>query len=373
MKTNIRLIDDHIHIKDESGLCLLDLIEAMKEICRESDMRAFTILSIPSWDEEHILQNPLSILLKAVYSDKTYFFGGLDYYLYPNKPQGCNFDKQLIKLIDIGADGLKLIETKPTVRKNIGNIPYTDSSYNRLFEILEEKQMPILWHVGDPETFWDPEKAPSWAYTNGWFYGDSTFPLKDDLYSETESILKRYPKLSITFAHMFFLSADLERADNFLDTYKNVRFDLTPGSEMYGNFALRRDDWRNFFIKHQDQILFGTDGGWSTGEGIKVKIGHAKSTASNVRRFLETADDFEMCGFKVKGVDLPNDVLNKILCYNFIRVVGEKPKPLSIPIACDYCDEIMSILKSSECKISCKVELSDRLSLIKEMLLKQEK
>lgn len=372
MNTNNKLIDCHIHIKDEWGLQLFDLIDAMKEICRESDMRAFAILSIPSWDEEHILQNPLSILLKASYSDKTYFFGGLDYYLYSNKPQGCNFDKQLKKLIDIGADGLKLIETKPMVRKNIGYIPFTDPSYNSLFEILEEKQMPILWHVGDPETFWDPEKAPSWSYTSGWFYGDSAFPSKDDLYSESESILKRYPDLSITFAHMYFLSADLERADKFLDTYKNVRFDVTPGSEMYGNFALRRDDWHNFFIKHQDQILFGTDGGWSTGQGMKAKIGRAKLIAENVHRFLETADVFEMYDFKVKGIDLPNDVLNKILCGNFLRVVGEKPKPLSISQACNYFDEIMSILKSNECKITCKVELADRLSIIKEMLLEKK-
>ncbi len=367
MEQNLQILDSHLHIKDEPGLSLNGLTAAMDAICTESNFRSTAILSLPCWDKDHTLQNPLSILQKCLYPKTTYIFGGLDYYIYPSLPHDCDFKGQLDTLLKIGVDGIKLIETKPTVRKDLG-FKLTSAEYAPFFEGLEQKQVPVLWHTGDPETFWDKDKAPSWAFENGWFYGDGTYPQKEELYNETIEILERYPNLSVTFAHMFFASADVERADRFLDTYKNVRFDLTPGSEMYGNFALNRKDWRSFFIKHQDRILFGTDGGWSTNEGMRVKIDQAKEIASGVIRYLTTDDEFKLFGYDVLGVNLPNNVLKKILCDNFVRIVGDKPKPISIPDVLDYFEFIRSNLTNHNCKLENKGSLLKRLDEIAEMV-----
>jgi len=361
-------IDGHIHIKDEPGLDLCALTDAMEEICTANDMESYAIMSIPCWDIHHALQNPLAILQKALHPRTTYFFGGMDYYIYPNYPYECRFEKQLDTLLDIGIDGVKLIETKPTARKLLNGFRFTEPAYEKLFETLEEKQIPILWHVGDPETFWDPELVPQDARKNGWFYGDGTFPLKEELYHEVNTILSRFPKLSATFAHFFFLSADPERADRFLTEHPNVRIDITPGSEMYRNFTQRRDDYRAFFLKHQDRLVLGTDSGWCTGRGMEVKVEQAVSCLTNIHRFLSTEDHFILSGFQVHGLGLPKETVRKIEHDNFVRVVAPQPKPLNMDAVLSYFDHIRTLLRSDACALPNRQALLVRLDEIQSLL-----
>lgn len=334
-------IDGHLHIKDEPGLELRELNEAMEDIRRVSAMEACAVQSIPAWDEDHVLQNPLALLQKALYPDTTYFFGGLDYYV--REPEA--FGLQVERLLKMGADGFKLIETKPMVAKRIGLRSIADAAYEPVFSLLEEKQVPVTWHVADPETFWDPALAPRWAMESGWFYGDGTFPLKEDLYRDVETVLERHPKLSVTFAHLYFLAYDLERLDAFMARHPSVRVDLTPGCEMYGGFALRPGDWRQFFIRYQDRILLGTDGGWLTGVAMEEKIGHAAGHAKRIRLFLSTEEELSFDEYRVRGLCLPEEVTRKILYENFIRVTGEGPKRLNRGEILDYFEMLEPRLK----------------------------
>jgi hypothetical protein len=42
-----------------------------------------------------------------------------------------------------------------------------------------------------------------------------------------------------------------------------VFFDLTPGAEMYFNFSSRLGEVRDFFLRYQDRLIYGTDIGAS--------------------------------------------------------------------------------------------------------------
>lgn len=346
MNLNYQRIDGHLHIKDEPGLNIYDLLNAMERIRTENNLEYYSILSIPAWDEDHVLQNPLGILQKFSYPENTYFFGGLDYYLYPDYPNDCQFEKQLDTLLKIGIDGFKLIETKPSVKRQLRNTPFTAPVYQKFFETLEERKVPVLWHVGDPQTFWNRDEAPSWAFTNGWFYGDSSYITRKDLYEEVETILNRYPDLSVALAHMFFLSDDLERAAEVLEKHPNVKLDITPGTEMYGNFLTRLDEWRDFFLKYQDRILFGTDNGWSTGQGMQVKIDQAKDVAENVTRFLCTDEAFQMGDYPTRGIKLPESAAKKILRDNYLAFVGGKPKAIYPEAVLEYFAEVEHLLEA---------------------------
>ena len=44
-----------------------------------------------------------------------------------------------------------------------------------------------------------------------------------------------------------------------LEKYPNVKFDLTPGWEMYDGFAKDADFWHDFFEENSERIIFGTD------------------------------------------------------------------------------------------------------------------
>jgi hypothetical protein len=143
------------------------------------------------------------------------------------------------------------------------------------------------------------------------------------------------------FAHFYFLSADLARAGEFLDAHPGVCFDLTPGVEMYFNFARDVDRARDFFIHHQDRLIYGTDIGAAAivdapAGGLDMAESGGRSWV--VRKFLESDATFSapegvghwlgMDAEGFRGIALPREALEKIYRANFERLFGQAPAPL---------------------------------------------
>ena len=67
--------------------------------------------------------------------------------LYRNIP----YEKQAEELIRLGCDGIKFLHMKPDLRKLLGKgINHPD--YDRALSYMEEREIPVLIHSGDPET-----------------------------------------------------------------------------------------------------------------------------------------------------------------------------------------------------------------------------
>jgi len=310
----IPVIDCHMHvtsIREASNVL---------EIVSEAGYHGASLLSII--DYKRVNFNPDVLLLKALHPEMFYAFGSLDYsFIFTgSRPQPLR--EQVDRLLNIGFDGIKMVEGKPVCRKLL-KIRFDDPFYEDYFQRLEDTGLPLLFHVADPEEFWDPEKVPVWAKTQGWFY-DQTYPPKEQFYEEVETVLEKHPRLKVVFAHFYFLSADMEAASSFLEEHENVHLDLTPGIEMYHNFSMKKEAWREFFMKYEDRILFGTD----IFGGERVESALAKVRL--VREFLETD----------QGLNLPRGTLEKIYCSNFHRIVGFRPRELQLDLAVDECKRL---------------------------------
>jgi hypothetical protein len=203
--------------------------------------------------------------------------------------------------------------------------------------------------VNDPETFWDAESVPAWARERGWFYGDGSFPSKEQIYGEVDRVLQRFPRLRIVFAHFYFLSADLARLGGFLDAHPTVSLDITPGGEMYWNFASDRTQARDFFTAYSDRILFGTDiSGGRARDERRVRAAREKVTA--MRRFLEDGSDFEWMGGTLRGLALDGQDVGRILAGNFHRWVGQVPARVDRELAVAECGRLGRAALESGCK-----------------------
>ena len=150
------------------------------------------------------------------------------------------------------------------------------------------------------------------------------------------------PEYAQVFAHFYFLSADLARAGAFLDAHPNVCFDLTPGVEMVFNFARTLDASRDFFMRYQDRLVYGTDiGAGAVHRDPARGLDWADSLGRSwvVRRFLESGEPYvapegmghwlgmDAGGFH--GIALPPEVLDKIYRTNFERLFGPTSAPLN--------------------------------------------
>lgn len=340
-----KIINAHVHFE------YIPLIKETKEFFQEIDITGLNIVSPARLDR--VNSNPQAICFKAMYPDEVYISGGLDYSGIEGKSDK-EIDKilgdQVIKLKEIGFDGIKILETKPSYAKRMP-FPIDSPVYNSFFANIETLQMPIFWHVADPEEFWDKDKVPPIAKERGWDYTDGTYPAKEELYKRVGNVLERFPKLKIVFAHFYFLSADLERAERLLNDFPNINLDITPGSEMYYNFSRYPEKTREFFIKYQDRIVFGDD-------TAVTKNGIARELIYNrikfMRDFLETDKEFSVGATDknflarpdtVKGIKLPESVLEKIYSLNFLKIVGDKPRELNIHLAKEECHRIGEILE----------------------------
>ena len=315
------ICDMHMHPHVEAPL--EESVEIYKDVCDHFNYEKIVLQALPYYE--------------PINNYKTLYFKARDSRIYANLGRFHNYDErdtkefyenQIKTFYDMGCDGIKLYEGKPECRKVFGR-SLCDPVLDKFYEFCEEKQLPMVMHFGDPREFWDINKIPKWALERGWLY-DSSFVHFDALQKEVEGILEKFPKLQLVLAHFFFVSDDIDYATRFMDKWENVTFDLTPGTEMFFNFNDKPDEWKAFFLKYADRILYGSDiYNWHReGKTVEEKYSHAVNL---VRSFLEKNETF-VDKWTTRTFDHPfgfsDDILDKIYHDNMIRIFGENPRPL---------------------------------------------
>lgn len=312
-----KIADSHIHIR----LCQDNEITTMLDDMASVGVTATCIQPLPY---RGCAENLAGLYHKMTYKKMdVYAFGGLH-----NTDRYAEIPPEVTAkaLIELGCDGFKIMNC-PSLRAFLGH-GFNDERYEKMFQYFEDEQIPLTIHVNDPEEFWQP---------NGEFYGKG-YILKKDLYDEMFEILDRHPKLKINFAHFFFLSNCPFEAIRVMEKYPNVYFDLTPGVEMYYNFDNNLDFWQDFFKKYSHRILFGTD--CNTYKAYTNK----ELVLLVYRKLTESTDHFtQVCynmDFTVRGLDLPEEVVERICYTNFFDFVGKK-RPVDTKKYFEYCERII--------------------------------
>ena len=347
------IVDGHVHMGSSAEEA------AMLKIREVTGIEKITLVSIQNPETGTGL--PQSLYMKARHPQQFFVFSGLNHAakLSEGRVETPGLVEQVEGFAQMGCDGIKMIEGKPTSRQRM-DIPITDSYFADYWIRVEELGTPIIWHVNDPEEFWDPEKIPGWAKGKNWGYGPDDVQ-KEQLYAEVDEVLARHPDLRIILAHFYFLSADLVRAKRFLDEHPTVFFDLAPGIEMLYNLSQNSDASRDFFIEYADRIVFGTD----LASGQTVEQGHIR--AGIVFRWLESEDSFRLPEAAdyvlgppedglIWGMSLPADVLARIYHDNFTRLVGPEPKSLDVGKAIEECERLAAIAEALSSKPAAETE-----------------
>ena len=338
-----KVIDSHWHLyiyEDEKGR---DFRAVMDEFQKNNGLDGINICSIPVYGGLGPAQNILAALYK-LHNPNAYAYGGLVYPVRPfQKPMPALMEplEQYNELMAIGFDGIKMLETKPTEQKAYG-MCIDDMYYDSFFTAVEADGTHMVWHVADPDTFWDIDRIPKVFLERGWYNGDGTYLSYEDTYQQVFNVLDRHPNLPVSFAHFFFYSEKPEELTQVFEKYPGTSVDVTPGSEMYAAFRERRDFYRDFFIKYADRILFGTD---TAVKGDDMT--HFALRGRAVRDFLSTDEDLQVLQVKTHGIDLPEDVQRKILGGNFQRLAGKTPRPIDKKALKAYMEKYLPLIEDA--------------------------
>ena len=269
-------------------------------------------------------------ILNREVENSTYVYGNVFHHL-NEQDTADNYLRQVDELYELGVDGYKFLDGKPSIRKALGK-PLCDSVYDKMYAYIEERGMPVKLHLADPANYWGPkESLPPVAIARGWWYGDGTYPARDEFYEETYGIMRKFPKLKLCLAHLGYMTC--EEAAAFLENWENTSFDLTPGAMWCYKATKEPEKWKEFFEKYANRLYFGTDT-YNNIEGEDNERGYELSSSryNIVRTMLECSPDNVIKYNAHLGDFVPlsmsEDILEKIY-YKNQRALHGNPRPLN--------------------------------------------
>jgi uncharacterized protein len=236
------------------------------------------------------------------------------------------------KAARMGARGLKENKSYGMSQRDMAGkiVPVDDPRMGPIWDLAGKLGMPVLVHTGEPPSFWDPVDARNERYPELLKYPERTLygtdvPSRAELRKQRERLLARHPGTNFIGAHLGMDPDDLAYVAHLLDTYPNYYVDMSSVVQELGRepYSARR-----FFIRYQDRILFGTDGGYglqASGEGWT-----AERLYRSYFEFLETENEYieypladvtKQGTWRVYGIHLPADVLEKVYVRNAQKLI----------------------------------------------------
>lgn len=372
---DLSVCDTHIHIlypktPDET----LRILKALKGHY-EYDSISIQTLTRCSGHRECDPSNTLKGLyvremLNREFGSFAYVYGNVFHHMDGTDTADSYLD-QVKKLYDLGVDGYKFLDGKPSVRKALGK-PLCDPIYDKMYGFIEEMGMPMKIHLADPAMYWGPKETMSeMAIKRGWWCGDGTYPARDEFYEETYGIMKKFPKLRLCLAHLGYMTYD--EAVAFLENWENTTFDLTPGALWCKNATDEPEKWKEFFTKYADRIYFGTDT-YNNLEGEDNEAGYEKTSSryNLVRSMLEFSADKKLLDAnygELTPLELSRELLEKIYYKNMRSSHGE-PKPLNKAKFIECAEELKSEYANGVYKSMPDDEVADEISHLDAMIAK---
>jgi predicted TIM-barrel fold metal-dependent hydrolase len=236
------------------------------------------------------------------------------------------------KSVENGAVGVK-------VRKNIGFFLKDENSklvmidhprFDPILDYLAKNHIPLIGHLGEHRNSWLPlEKMTvngnrdyARAHPEEHMYLHPERPSYEDYINARDRMLEKHPDLVFIGAHLGSLEWSVDELARRLDKFPNMSVDMAERVSHLQYQSL--SEWqkvRDFFIKYQDRLIYGTDLRSSAmdivNKGIKDPEG-IKKHAHEVwmRHWKFFTDDQMMRVPKVegefKGLKLPREVVDKI-------------------------------------------------------------
>ena len=209
----------------------------------------------------------------------------------------------------------------PRWRDFIENVP-KDFRINHpklvpIFVALEDNDIPLIIHIGDPDTYYSSQ------------YRDSDkYGFKDEHLKELEGVLSRHNKLRVQVPHLG-AQPEIHRLPNlsmWMDKYPNIVLDTASSRWMARELSKDTKKARKFMLKYSDRVLFGTDifGGrgkrdYFSGRYLAQRILWETDERDTLLP-IPDADTVASGGTFINGLDLPLDVLRKLYWENANRI-----------------------------------------------------
>ena len=322
--SKVRKIDTHTHHNSEST--------ALAEAGIESNFFLLTVnVDAPSYPE---LPEQLRLALHQKAKNPAH----LDFLSTISLEDWSSPDwaeKEIARIRDSfekGALGIK-------IWKNIGmtykdeNGKFIMADHPRLepiFRFLIEQDKTLMAHLGEPRNCWLPLEEMTVNNDRTYFkehpeyhmYLHPEYPSYEQQVEARDNLLAKFPQIRFVGAHLGSVEWNVDELAKRLDRFPNMAVDMAARiGHLQFQSQKDREKVRDFIIKYQDRLIYGTDLGISGNPDAERVKANAKATWLEDWKYFVSEDWMEVAevngGFQ--GLKLPKEVVDKIYFHNAVK------------------------------------------------------
>lgn len=320
-KPKFPVYDFHVHLGPLTGSQFNGDISSIVQGLKDVGICGVTSLKL-AWGDDFMKY----FKLFEGYEDFINIFGSLDIGRMEDIDFAAYADETFKQYKSMGIRGLKFWKDIGLYRRDKSGkfFPVDDDRLRPMWEAAAKYDLITLIHIADPKSFFEPvdERNESYctllAHPKWSFYGPEFYSF-EQMMEQQEGLLAKNPDTTFVIPHMGSYGENLGFVGSQLDRHQNMHIDISARLVMLGRQPYSA---REFLIKYQDRVLFGTD--YGGGNAADFHPGHY--------RVLETFDEciqpYENAWGKVShdvhGVGLPDEVLRKIYSENAYKLLNIK-------------------------------------------------
>ena len=205
-----------------------------------------------------------------------------------------------------------------------------DPRLEPIYSMLQREHIVLLGHMAEPLNCWLPlakmtVKGDAEYYREHpqyYMYLHPDRPGHDAILAARDRMLAAHPQLRFDAVHLASLEWDVDRVAAFLDRFPQADVDMAARiSHLEYQAEAHPDKVRQFLIRYQDRILYGTDDAYGPSDDPKA-VAQVAADWRRDWRFLATSDELRSPDLDrpFHGLRLPRSVVDKIYRNNAVAL-----------------------------------------------------
>ncbi len=314
-------IDAHSHIYTKNPLVM--------ELAKKNNFKWLSVTT-ESRSQEYIdEQLDFAIYQKENYPNSIWFttaFSMEDF----GKPNWISKTiARLQKDFDNGAIAVKVWKDIGMVFKDEHGkfIMIDDPTFDPVLDFIASQGKTLVAHIGEPKNCWLPVDSMTVNNDKKYFsshpeyhmYLHSEYPSHQEIIMHRDNMLRKHPTLKVVGCHLGSLEWSVDELAKRLDAYPNFAVDVAA---RICHFQVQdREKVRDFIIKYQDRIIYGTDNEISESDDLKKRLDEFHNIWLNHWEYFATDAIMTspIVDNEFKGLALPETVLRKIYFENAVK------------------------------------------------------
>ena len=201
-----------------------------------------------------------------------------------------------------------------------------DPKFDLIFKHLADNRIPLTGHLGEPKNCWLPFEKMTTKNDSNYFANNPKYhmylhpelPSYEVQMAARDRMLDKNPDLVFIGCHLASLEWSVHELADWLEKYPNTAVDMAARmGQLFYQTRENHQEVRDFFIKYQDRILYGTDI-IDRGQEKEQFQNRMHETWLKDWKYLVCDNNMKsnLIDGNFKGLKLPKDVVDKIYAQN---------------------------------------------------------